>query len=311
MDAVITLGPRKPPPAAAFIAPEGIPDDSFLGILLSVAGDVVSSFSDLVDRRRDARFLVRRIRLLLSLFEAISDSRRPLSRLAALCLKEFYIVLHRARVLLNYIAQGSRLWLLLREARIAEQFQELDREISTLLDVIPFDEFHLVADVREHVDLLRRQVAASSRRGLFIDSRNRDLKIQILSFFNEFERGETPDADELKHTFVDLMGISGAKGFEWEIESLENEISNREDDEETDWRIISGVSALIRYCRFLLFGLRGNEGKKKTSPATNSVSIPKDFCCPISLELMRDPVVVSTVVQCWQSNLSQLWPVPE
>ncbi|KAF7803222.1 U-box domain-containing protein 17 [Senna tora] len=65
---------------------------------------------------------------------------------------------------------------------------------------------------------------------------------------------------------------------------------------------------MTRYCRFLLFGFEEDElelgnGSHIKRPkkglitqeiAETFLTIPKDFYCPISLELMRDPVIIST-----------------
>lgn len=56
------------------------------------------------------------------------------------------------------------------------------------------------------------------------------------------------------------------------------------------------------------------ESAKKTQEKVKkggAVTIPEDFRCPISLELMRDPVIVSTGQVCkWGSNISAQLTVP-
>ncbi|KAG0499324.1 hypothetical protein HPP92_003621 [Vanilla planifolia] len=176
MAAMIGLRPRKLPPAAAFFIPEGLSDLSLLHLLRTVAGELISVYSVSI-RRRNERLLVRRIAILMELFEGASNScceaPRRLSRLAVLCLKEIYIVVHRTRFLLEYCAQASRLWLILRGSQIAGEFYELDREISVLLEVLPLDEFYLDADVQEHVELLQRQAGVSSARGAYLNSKTK------------------------------------------------------------------------------------------------------------------------------------------
>ncbi|KAG0499332.1 hypothetical protein HPP92_004023 [Vanilla planifolia] len=278
MAAMIGLRPCKLPPAAAFFIPEGLSDLSLLHLLRTVAGELISVYSVGI-RPRNERLLVRRIVILMELFEGASNScceaPRRLSRLAVLCLKEIYIVVHRTRFLLEYCAQASRLWLILRGSQIA---------------VLPLDEFYLAADVQEHVELLQRQ---------------------------EFETGQPPNASNLKSTFVEQIGISKARDLEFEIAFLEEQIIISEEDAEYDLGIVADVVALARFCRFLLYGLRVKDEnkKKKISPEVYSISAPKDFCCPVSLDLMRDPVVVSTgqtydrdSISCWLDGGSRICP---
>ncbi|KAL0902879.1 hypothetical protein M5K25_028441 [Dendrobium thyrsiflorum] len=293
---------RKPPPPSAFFTPAGLSDFSFLKLLAATAGDIVSADSGEMPRyqRRNARCLVRRIRTLLVLIEFLIETRRPLPSSAVLCFKELYIVVHRARILLEYCLQSSRLWLLLRNREISGYFQDLEREISTLLDVLPLSDFCLNADVREHVELLRRQVGNSR---IYVNYEDEELWIQVLSFLEDFGKGRIPDVSDLKSTFTDRIGMMEARDFESEIEFLQNQIISHEGavDTEADLATIDGVIAVVRYSRFSLFGAQEvKESNKRTTrrplplPVRDISALPKDFCCPISLELMRDPVVVPT-----------------
>ncbi|KAG0499323.1 hypothetical protein HPP92_003620 [Vanilla planifolia] len=129
--------------------------------------------------------------------------------------------------------------------------------------------------------------------------------------------GQPPNASNLKPTFVEQIGISKARDLEFEIAFLEEQIIISEEDAEYDLGIVADVVALARFCRFLLYGLRVKDEnkKKRISPEVYSISAPKDFCCPVSLDLMRDPLVVSTgqtydrdSISCWLDGGSRICP---
>ncbi|XP_020587795.1 U-box domain-containing protein 17-like [Phalaenopsis equestris] len=291
---------RKPPPPSAFFTPAGLSDSSLLELLLAVAGDIGKGGDLPQYQRRNARCLIRRIRTFLILIDFLIELRQELPSSAVLCFKEFYIVVHRARILLDYCFQSSRLWLLLHNREISGFFQDLEREISTFLDVLPLNELRLTADVREHIELLRRQVGSSK---MCVDDEDEEVRIKVLFLLEEFGRKRIPDLSDLKSTFIDRIGMMNAGDFENEIEFLQKQIFNHEGavDAEADLAKISGVIAVVRYSRFSLFGTKEVEGSKKkttcrpSSPRAGEISAPpKDFCCPISLELMRDPVVLPT-----------------
>lgn len=180
------------------------------------------------------------------------------------------------------------------------------QEIATLLDVLPSDALGLPADVAEQVDLLRRQ---TGRCKLYTDAEDEILRRKMLSFLVGFEEGRLPDPDDLRWAFVDRLGIRDARACRAEIDFLEEQIYHQE--EEVDLSLLDGIVALTRYSRFSLFGF-GGESDYKRMYSTNSgrlpsmkgmvyqgdgdtfLAIPKDFCCPISLDLMMDPVIVST-----------------
>ncbi|KAK1388981.1 U-box domain-containing protein [Heracleum sosnowskyi] len=79
-----------------------------------------------------------------------------------------------------------------------------------------------------------------------------------------------------------------------------------EGDIEPTASVLYGFVALTRYCRFSLFGFKNVESglrdkQKKDKRRLSSqeithtcISVPKDFSCPITLDLMTDPVIIST-----------------
>lgn len=169
--------------------------------------------------------------------------------------------------------------------------------------MLPVADLALPPDVYEQIQLLYRR---SKQSRLYIDPDDEKIRLRIFSFLDDFESGHPPDPAELESVFVDRIGIRSATDCRAEIELLEEQIYNQDEGSgsDSDPAILGGVVALTRYCRFLLFGfeseVRRSECKtmKKRSltlgDASPSMTAPKDFCCPISLDLMRDPVVVST-----------------
>lgn len=128
-----------------------------------------------------------------------------------------------------------------------------------------------------------------------MESREETLRLRIFSFLEELDNGQVPDSAELREAFIHRLGIGDAKACRAEIEFLEEQIYSQ--DEDVSPSLLGGVIALIRYCRFRLFESVEEKTKKKPSflrVGESSVTIPKDFCCPISLDLMRDPVITSS-----------------
>nr|TKS04398.1 U-box domain-containing protein 17 [Populus alba] len=164
----------------------------------------------------------------------------------------------------------------LRDSRAGSTLSPPTAEISTLLDVFPLNDVELSEDVREQIDLMHKQ---SRKATLFIDKDEEDLRVRFFSFLDEFEKGKIPNMVDLSH----------------------------EGDIEPTASVLNGFVAIARYCRFLLYGFEENEvelqigNQKKLRKglisqeiAETFITVPKDFCCPISLDLMRDPVIIST-----------------
>ncbi|KAL0398427.1 UNVERIFIED_CONTAM: U-box domain-containing protein 17 [Sesamum radiatum] len=305
-----SLRRRRSPSLEAFLAPVDLSNAALLDTLRAISMDLLLSFSG-KDKTppyfqvKNSRSLIRKIHVISLLLDAFRDlGFSKFSTTVFLCLKELYLLLYRSKILIDYVKGSSKLWLLLQNQSISGHFHDMNQEISTLLDVFPLREIHLSEDVKEQVELLRKQ---SRKSKLFIDKNDDLLRLKLYSFLNEFEDGRIPDRNQLYSFFVEKLGICNVKSYRDEIEFLEEQVVSHDGDIEPTASVLNGFVALVRYCRFLLFRFEdedGELGKWKRRPtkkglitreiADTFITIPKDFCCPISLDLMQDPVIVST-----------------
>ncbi|XP_027163052.1 U-box domain-containing protein 17 [Coffea eugenioides] len=318
-----SLRRRRTPSLEALLAPVELSEEKLLVILTGISSELISTFSlnnkTMSFQRKNSRNLVRKIEVFAVLLECLLDSTSGISSIlpstAVLCFKELYLVLYRSKILLEYCLQSSKLWLLLQNHSISGHFHDLSQEISTLLDVLPLDGLNLPDDVVEQVQLIKKQ---SRKSKLFIDRGDETLRLKLYSFLNEFECGYIPDRFQLYSFFVEKLGIRDARSGRMEIEFLEEQIANHDGDIEPTASVLNGFVALTRYCRFLLFGFEEDEvqmrirkhkklkkGLLTQEIAETFITIPKDFCCPISLDLMRDPVIISTGQTYDRSSISR------
>ncbi|KAJ0233683.1 U-box domain-containing protein 17 [Hirschfeldia incana] len=307
-----SLRRRRSPSLEAFLSPVDLTGLPLVQTLAAISTEIISSFSTtrFSFQRRNARSLIRKIEIFLVLFESLTESRwgssssssSSSSSTALLCLKELYLLLYRSKILLDYCAHSSKLWLILQTQSISGYFHDLNQEISTLLDVFPVNDLALSDDVREQIELLQSQARRSK---LYIDNNDESLRRTFYSFLERFENGEIPNLNSLRAFFVEKLGIQDSKSCGNEIEFLEEQIANHDGDVEPTGSVINGFVAITRYCRFLLFGfeeewrIKNNNpnNKKKKSGGDGDglfITVPKDFVCPISLDLMTDPVIIST-----------------
>ena len=180
-----SLRRRRSPSLEAFLAPVDLSGIALVKTLASISSEVVSSFAAtrFSFQRRNARSLLRKIEIFVVLFEFLAETRSPSSSTTALlCLKEFYLLIYRSKILLEYAAQSSKLWLLLQNPSISGYFHDLNQEISTLLDVFPVNELNLSDDIREHIKLLQNQ---SLKSRLYIDKNDESLRETLYSRYRE------------------------------------------------------------------------------------------------------------------------------
>lgn len=316
-----SLRRRSSPSLEAFLAPVDLPNAAVLEALRAVSTELASSFSGKNKRfpffqGRNSRSLIRKIQIISVFLDALRDlGFARVSPTVFLCLKELYLLLYRSKILIDYVAGSSRLWLLLQNHSISGHFHDINQEISTLFDVFPLNEINLSEDVVEQIDLLRKH---SRKSKLLIDKHDDLLRLKLYYFLNEFENGRIPSTSDLYVFFVEKLGICNVRICRTEIEFLEEQIANHDGDLEPSASILNGFVALMRYSRFLLFHFEDEDGelgkwKRRTGKkglisreiADTFVTIPKDFCCPISLELMHNPVIVSTGQTYDRSSISR------
>ncbi|CAH1424901.1 unnamed protein product [Lactuca virosa] len=306
-----SLRRSRSPTLEACLTPVDLENDvvALLNHLTAVSSDLISSFSGKRPpfQKKNSQSLLRKIELFVVLLDSVRDSTSDFPSTVILCFKELYLLLNRSKILLDYCAQSSKLWLLLQNHSVSGHFHDLNREFSTLLDVIPLYKLNnLSNDVIEQLALLQKQ---SRNAKLFIDKHDDALRLKLFKMLNEIETGRIPSVQEFHEFFVKKLGILDATSCRAELEFLEEHMLNHEDDIEPSASILSGFIAMIRYCRFLLFGFEEDEveitrgqrlqnSKKRAliskEIADTFITIPKDFCCPISLELMADPVIISS-----------------
>lgn len=292
-----------------FPALGGLSNASVLETMRAFSTELVLAFSGEIDaapffQRGNFRSLIRKIQVISVMVDALRGvAFLQVNPTLFLCLKELYLFLYRAKILLDYVKCSSKLWLLLQNHSISGHFHDLNQEISILLDVLPLRECNLPVDVKEQVELLKKQ---SKKSRLMIDNHDDLLRSKFYYFLSEFEEGRIPHNNDLYSFFVENLMIRNVRSCRVEIEFLEEQIVNHDGDMEPTKSILNGFVALIRYSRFLLFRFEDEEGElgrwnKKTKKCFISreifetfKTIPKDFCCPISLEMMKDPVVIST-----------------
>ncbi|XP_050224094.1 U-box domain-containing protein 17 [Mercurialis annua] len=306
-----SLRRRRSPSLEAFLAPVDLTDVALVQTLATVSNELIVCFSgkSMFFQRENSRSLIRKIKFFVILLEYLRDCglgccNNKLSSTGNVCFKELYLLLYRSKILLDYCKQSSKLWLLLQNQSISGHFHDLNQEISTLLDVFPLNDFSLSEDVREQFELMRKQARKAK---LYIDKSDEAFRVKLFSILDGFENGVIPNLVELRLFFVDCLGVRDGKNCRAEIEFLEEQIVNHEGDIEPTASVLYGIVAITRYCRFLLFGFEENEdelnfrNQKKPRKglitqeiADTFITVPKDFCCPISLDLMRDPVIIST-----------------
>ncbi|KAK6943383.1 U-box domain [Dillenia turbinata] len=293
----MAISPQDFPPrrrrlaAGSFISPK-LSDQNLIRSL-SVLAEEISNLKPLqYVLKKTSSSMIRKSKLLAVLFEELLRNKvSSLSPTGLLCFQEMYIVLQRIRMLIEDCSNGSKMWLLMQNDAVSNSFHELTIDLSTLLDIFPLKEVELHEDVKELVILIRKQTYESKA---FNDQRDESLRKQVVKMLDRINREIVPDQSKLEKIFTKL-GLKDSSSCSEEIESLEDEVQNQVNDKSKS-ELVSLIG-LVRYGKCVLFGAstpRSGERNRNPRPSSADVIIPVDFRCPITLDLMRDPVVVAT-----------------
>eukprot|EP00249_Psilotum_nudum_P016109 c25661_g1_i1 orf=536-2569(+) len=262
--------------------------------LIFLALETVNCEKPKVCQRRNARIIVRRVKLLSMLFEEVRDMEILLPPSAVHCFEKLYVTIRDVKLLIDDCRESSSMWLLMEHESFSKQFHEYTQDIATALDGLPLELIEVSDEVREQVQLVREQVRKAK---LHIDPGEEYLRQGVFSVMREFARKATPDSSKLKQIFQSLH-INDSNDCHRELCLLEEEMQNSDKVSR-----ISSLMSFIRYCKCVLYGVTEMEEMDRTpggdpvSPGDyeeNDRQIPDEFKCPISLDLMRDPVIVAT-----------------
>nr|CAD1817487.1 unnamed protein product [Ananas comosus var. bracteatus] len=173
----------------------------------------------------------------------------------------------------------------------------------------PAAELAVAEDVRDLVDLARRQCRRSTPAP---DPAEDALRSEVLKLIREIEMEIVPDRARLAAIF-ELLGLDDSPSCRDEIELLEREIGDRAAEKWTS--VMVALVGLLRYAKCVLYGASTPRSDASSAAGFSSsaaadelaAAAPRDFRCPISLDLMRDPVVVVATGQTYDRASIATW----
>lgn len=193
------------------------------------------------------------------------------------------------------------MWLLMQSESTSSSFHELTLDLWTLLEILPQKELNLSEDVCELRDFAIKQCRKD--KSSFIDPIDNGLMIKVLNMLYSIRREIVPDHSRLAEIFAEL-GLGDSVSCREEIECLEDEIQCQS-DEKSKSEVIALIG-LVRYAKCVLFGASSPGSDERIHRTMSDLNIPADFRCPITLDLMMDPVVVATG-QTYDRSSITLW----
>uniref|UniRef100_A0A6N2KKS6 RING-type E3 ubiquitin transferase n=2 Tax=Salix viminalis TaxID=40686 RepID=A0A6N2KKS6_SALVM len=292
--------PRKRRPSAGAFIPPKFSDQRLLQTLLELSQEISSLKPLQFLLKRNSSSILRKTKILAILFEELLKNPILFLSPTLLCFEEMYLVLQRIKTLLEDCVNGSKMWLLMQSDSVANNFHELTVELATLLDIFPVKEVGISEEVEELFLVLRKQCSTDK---VCVDKRDYNLRHDVLTMIDRIQKEIVPNHSKLAVIFY-LLGFSSSLSCKEEIENLEEEVQNQKDEKSKSDLI--ALIGLVRYVKCVLFETSTPASDTRRKSLASDVNVPADFRCPISLDLMRDPVVVATG-QTYDRESISLW----
>ncbi|KAK6775193.1 hypothetical protein RDI58_026194 [Solanum bulbocastanum] len=243
--------------------------------------------------------LVRRVKLLSPLVEDLKDSDGvEVGDDVVHGLELLRIALISGLELLKSVNEGSKILQALQIENISSRFLNVTEQIEDALSHIPYNKLDLSEEVREQIELVHAQFKRAKGK---MESPDEQLEKDLAMA----QREQYPDPMIFKR-LSEKLHLRTINDLKKESLAIHDMVISSGGDPEEYFETIAYLLRKLKDCAMTenpeLDALEGDKSLiKHRSPV-----IPDDFRCPISLELMKDPVIVSTG-QTYERSCIQKW----
>ncbi|CAH8355062.1 unnamed protein product [Eruca vesicaria subsp. sativa] len=277
---------------------------TLLDSLIQLAGDIVTfKQKHFSSNKQTFQKTIRQIQNLAIVLEEIrirvGSPRRYFPHSTAVSsLSEIHVILQKLKFLLEDCTRdGARIFMLMSSDQVSDHLRVLTQSISTSLSTFPGSFVDLPSEVNEVIDLVVQQARKHVVRP---DSDDKRVITSVNRVLSLFENRVTPDPDEINRildhvgirTWGDCVKEINFLGEEIEAERLENKKMNNSN---ARVELLSSLMGFICYCRCVTLKRidRDHREDRVHEDLIRGLKV-EDLLCPISLEIMTDPVVIET-----------------
>ncbi|XP_062233864.1 U-box domain-containing protein 12 [Phragmites australis] len=241
--------------------------------------------------RRLCGDLARRIRLLAPLLQQLQEQEQDPSLPLA-------DALGAARDLLCAVHDGSKIYQAMRGDGILDRFASVNTQIQLALDDLPYHTFDMPEEVHEQVALVHSQFKRAATR---TDSPDMQLSKDLSSALAD----KTCDPAVLTRISEKLQ-LQTMADMKKESVALHEMVISSGGEPDGCVEEMSSLLKKLKDCVITESPTTETLGTRSGSIKHRSPIIPDEFRCPISLELMQDPVIVSSG-QTYERSCIQKW----
>ncbi|GFY95716.1 plant U-Box 15 [Actinidia rufa] len=252
-------------------------------------------------QRKEANSIARRLKLLLPLLEEIRDLETsvPESGMNCLCnLKKAFLA---AKKLLKMCNEGSKIFLALESEDVMIRFHSVYETLNQALEGMPYTEIGISEEVKERVELMRMQLRRAKRQ---TDSQDMEIAMDMMVLLSTKDDRNADNASVER--LANKLALHTVEDLRTETIAVRKLVKERGQSTESNQQIIDVLSKCKRIAGLEDTGVFDDPAVPKALAMCPSLAIPNEFLCPISLEIMTDPVIVATG-QTYERESIQKW----
>ncbi|XP_042378115.1 U-box domain-containing protein 12-like isoform X2 [Zingiber officinale] len=279
----------------------GVDGVAVVEALSGVVEEVTSLPENRGPLRRMSFDLTQRVKLLAPLFDELRDDAGSIRPDELRGLESLRVALVEAKEILRLVNAGSRLYQVLRSSKFEISFQMATESIEKAINEICLDNLNIPLEVKEQIELLHSHLHRAKETMELPDLQlHRDLSWALNENYS--------DISVIKRISEKLQ-LKNKNDIIKESVALNEMVISSDGEPDVSLDDMSLLLKKINDC-VLSENLASASMDRKTSFSKHrSPVIPDDFRCPMSLELMKDPVIISSgltyersYIQKWLEN---------
>ncbi|KAI3745277.1 hypothetical protein L1987_58388 [Smallanthus sonchifolius] len=287
---------------------QGEDGNDVVGEMMEVIETVGSYTGFRKTQRKECLKLVRRLKLLIPLLEETKEMNQSIPTRAFQSFVNLKKALLSAKKLLKQCNFGSKIFLALEGDAVMCRFHCVYDKLTDALDGLMYEELGISEEVQEQIELFRKQLQGAKRR---TDTLDIELAMDMMIIFSKNdERNADIAILERLAKKLDLYSVGDLEIETVAVKKLVKERGTTKHVESTE----QIVDLLKKFKK--VAGFDENNGNINKVPDDSpplrcldrclSLLIPHEFLCPISLEIMTDPVIIATG-QTYERENIQKW----
>lgn len=247
--------------------------------------------------RSNCNNLVGQLKFLKPLFDDIEKSNITMTAPVLRALEALDATLNKARELVERCGpKGSKIYMVLCSGQFQPKFEGISLKICHALSTLSFSSLNVLEETQAQVEhCIKELKRVRYTRETYYEQTAADLEKAL----KDHRDGFKVDNEKLR-TIAEGLELTSNQEVLREASYLEKEkdYARAEKDKQEEDYINQIIGLVTQMCDYMV--------ELKQSQTEAGVPIPADFRCPLSLELMSDPVIVASG-QTYERGYIQQW----